>query len=132
MSDMRKNIIEQASQMMRQAGIRSVSVDDICRNLGISKKTFYVYFETKDALVEALLLRIIDKMEEDIRIKTEGKSVLDLMLNMLTIARASNDVRKAPSVLYDLKKYYPHQYDEHLTHIRALAQRTLLKYLAQG
>ena len=45
MHDIRENILQVAIERMQQVGIRSVSVDDICHELGMSKKTFYVYFE---------------------------------------------------------------------------------------
>ena len=53
--DQKIHIIKTAGEMFFRLGIRSVSVDDICRELGISKKTFYVYFESKDELIEQLL-----------------------------------------------------------------------------
>ena len=53
--DQKCNIIKTAGEMFFRLGIRSVSVDDICRELGMSKKTFYVYFASKDALIEQLL-----------------------------------------------------------------------------
>ena len=48
--------------MFFRLGIRSVSIDDICHELGMSKKTFYVYFASKDELVEQLLQANIDYM----------------------------------------------------------------------
>ena len=66
--DQKCNIIKTAGNLFFRLGIRSVSIDDICRELGMSKKTFYVYFESKDALIEQMLLSNIrymaDKMEE--------------------------------------------------------------------
>ena len=57
MTDMKEEILKVAAEKMQNVGIRSLSIDDICRLLGISKKTFYVYFETKEALVEEMLRR---------------------------------------------------------------------------
>ena len=66
--DQKCNIIKTSCDLFFRLGIRSVSIDDICRELGMSKKTFYVYFESKDALIEQMLLSNIrymaDKMEE--------------------------------------------------------------------
>jgi AcrR family transcriptional regulator len=53
--DQRAHIIKTAGELFFRLGIRSVSIDDICRELGMSKKTFYVYFGSKDELVEQLL-----------------------------------------------------------------------------
>ena len=55
MNDVREDILQVAIKRMQQVGIRSVSIDDICHELGMSKKTFYVYFASKDDLVQAIL-----------------------------------------------------------------------------
>ena len=52
--DQKNNIIKTAGEMFFRLGIRSVSIDDICREFGMSKKTFYVYFASKDELIEEL------------------------------------------------------------------------------
>ena len=53
--DQKSHIIKTAGEMFFRLGIRSVSIDDICHELGMSKKTFYVYFASKDELVAQLL-----------------------------------------------------------------------------
>ena len=54
--------------MFFRLGVRSVSIDDICHELGMSKKTFYVYFASKEELIDRMLQQNIDyireKMEE--------------------------------------------------------------------
>ena len=41
--------------MFMRYGIRSVSMDDIAGQLGMSKKTLYQYFSDKDELVDAVM-----------------------------------------------------------------------------
>ena len=132
MADTRQHILEQSSQMMNRVGIKSVSIDDICRELGISKKTFYVYFETKDQLVEALLHRFEEIVEADMQRKTAGKSVLDLCLGFLTVMRETRDVRRVPPLMYDLEKYYPQLFKQHLAHVHENNTKVLYRYLKQG
>ena len=49
---MQQRIIDTAESMFFRFGIRSVTMDDIAKELGISKKTIYHYFADKDNLVE--------------------------------------------------------------------------------
>ncbi len=49
---MQQRIINTAESMFFRFGIRSVTMDDIAKELGISKKTIYHYFTDKDDLVE--------------------------------------------------------------------------------
>ncbi len=91
--------------MFFRLGIRSVSIDDICRELGMSKKTFYVYFESKDALIEQMLLSNIrymaDKMEELLQLQDFRQLVKKFIKHQ---EAEKNDVRRVPQLAYDLKK----------------------------
>lgn len=49
----RANILDAARHCFAVHGIH-VSVDEICQKAGISKGAFYVYFDTKDAAIQAL------------------------------------------------------------------------------
>lgn len=64
--NVRENILQVAIKRMQQVGIRRVSVDDICHELGMSKKTFYVYFPSKDDLVQAILHKHEQKVAHDL------------------------------------------------------------------
>ena len=48
---MQQRIIDTAESMFFRFGIRSVTMDDIAKELGISKKTIYQNFEDKDEIV---------------------------------------------------------------------------------
>jgi len=51
--------MEAAETLFLKHGLRRVSVDEVCRSAGVSRKTFYVYFTNKDALTIDLLDKII-------------------------------------------------------------------------
>jgi TetR/AcrR family transcriptional regulator, fatty acid metabolism regulator protein len=54
--DTRRKLAETALRLFAERGYERVAVDDICREAGVSKGTFYVYFASKDqVLVEELL-----------------------------------------------------------------------------
>ena len=134
MSDDQKcNIIKKAGEMFFRLGIRSVSIDDICRELGISKKTFYVYFESKDELVAQLLhsnvLYIAGKMEELLQMKDFRKLVARFLRHQ---DAEKNDVRRVPQLVYDLKKYYPRQFADFQTECFRTQKEYIMRYLEQG
>ena len=117
---------------MRVAGIRSVSIDDICRELGISKKTFYVYFETKNLLIDELLHRKEQMLYDDVVRQSKGKSIADLLVHSMQIAKSGQDVRQMPSLFYDLKKYYPQQFEAHLKRLEECNRELLSRFLTRG
>jgi len=129
--NLRERILEAAGQKM-QLGIRSVSIDDICRDLGISKKTFYVYFETKDELVDALLRRKEEFMVAEVARKTQGRAVVDLLFDLIKMLKNLKDVRQIPPLVYDLKKYYPQQLEAHLQRLKMHNKDIVARFLQQG
>ncbi|WP_143804471.1 TetR/AcrR family transcriptional regulator, partial [Oenococcus oeni] len=50
----KKNILDEATQLIKQKGIDSVSLTDIARVLGTSHAALYKYFPNKNALLSAL------------------------------------------------------------------------------
>jgi len=69
----RANIISSAVKLFSTHGFNAASVDDICKDAGISKGAFYHHFESKQALFLALLdgwLQTIDTAIEASKDKT--------------------------------------------------------------
>lgn len=129
----REEIVETAAEKMRSVGIRSVSIDDICRQLGISKKTFYVYFESKDQLVKEMLLLHEQKMEEKMLREVEGKSVVQILHEWADMAKNNEkDLEQPPPLMYDLQKYYPALCNMHKEHLCEMLCRNLKRFICKG
>jgi AcrR family transcriptional regulator len=60
---MRGRILEAADQLFYGRGIRAVGVDTIADEIGISKRTLYNYYPSKDALIVAYLSRRLVPLE---------------------------------------------------------------------
>lgn len=133
MNDVRENILQVAIKRMQQVGIRSVSVDDICHELGMSKKTFYVYFASKDDLVQAILHKHEQKMAREVQHLVADKTVLQCIVDWTKIARQTEkSTHQTLPMLYDLKKYYPTLHQEHLQRMRKMMQQFLVQFLKKG
>ena len=131
--DQKLHIIKTAGDMFFRLGIRSVSIDDICHELGMSKKTFYVYFASKDELVAQLLhsnvVYIAGKMEELLQLRDFRHLVARFVKHQET---EKNDVRKVPQLVYDLKKYYPRQFADFQQECFVTQKNYIKAYLEQG
>ena len=55
--DMKERILETADRLFYLRGIRAVGVDTVAAEIGISKRTLYNHFPSKDALIRAYLER---------------------------------------------------------------------------
>ncbi|HWP79460.1 MAG TPA: TetR/AcrR family transcriptional regulator [Candidatus Acidoferrum sp.] len=51
----KKKISETAQRLFVEHGVENVTVDDIVTEVGVVRGTFYVHFESKDALISSLL-----------------------------------------------------------------------------
>ncbi len=70
----RDRLLETARSLFYKHGIRRVTVEEICRTAGVSKVTFYKYFENKIDLAKALIVSLV---AEKVR-SFEGIMRLDL------------------------------------------------------
>jgi len=60
---MQERILETADRLFYQQGIRVVGVDTVAAEIGISKRTLYNYFPSKDDLIVAYLSRRLRPIE---------------------------------------------------------------------
>ncbi|HTB26947.1 MAG TPA: TetR/AcrR family transcriptional regulator [Puia sp.] len=100
-------ILEKAHDLFMQYGIRSITMDEIAAQLGISKKTIYQFFTDKDAMVEAVVNEVINRNEEDCRgfSLTAENAVHEIFVAM----DFTQEMMKAmnPQIMYDLEKHHP-------------------------
>ena len=77
----RSRILEAAIKLFSNHGYNKASVDDICKEAGISKGAFYHHFKSKQALFLALLddwLRYIDNAIEASKDKTAPETFMQM------------------------------------------------------
>lgn len=114
--DTKQRIQKAAHDLLMQFGIRSVSMDDIAANLGMSKKTIYQYFKDKDELVAAVVDEVIKTNQcsclED-RDKAEN-AVHEIFLVMEMMAKMFKTMN--PSILFDMQKYHPVAFQKFAKH----------------
>lgn len=99
-------ILDTAQSLFLKYGTRSVTMSDISRELGMSKKTLYLHVENKDDLIEKVLLRDIERDKEElIEVRKTATNALEEMLQMnAEVQKKIQEIN--PSVIYDLKKYH--------------------------
>ncbi|MCT2583783.1 TetR/AcrR family transcriptional regulator [Actinophytocola gossypii] len=57
-------ILATAERLLGERALRAISIDDLARGAGISRPTFYFYFPSKDAVLLALLDRVVREADE--------------------------------------------------------------------
>ena len=132
MRDEFQNIIEKTSELYNRYGIKSITMDDVARELGISKKTLYRYVSNKDDLVRHFIeyetqrrqCHVNDIKGKNLNAIEELFAVNEHVIEMLQNYNASTE--------YDLKKYYPHLYKELRQHRRSNMLEAVKENIAKG
>src|SRR6201996_8863621 len=79
-----ERIIAGGEELFLKAGIKSVTMDDIARHLGMSKKTVYQFFKDKNELVLALVKKKLKDDEDQMcLIMKDAGNVIEQMINMM-------------------------------------------------
>lgn len=102
-----RNILNRVSKLFFNYGIKSLTMDDISRELGISKKTLYQYVNNKEELVQKTLEAL--DCEHDEEMEKQRHPELNAIQSLWRVnTLVSQMIREQnPSAQYDLKKYYP-------------------------
>lgn len=88
-------------------GVKSVTMDDIAKELGISKKTIYQHFSDKDAIVKEVVQQELQCEQTDMdRLEAEASDPIEEVMRISDYIRASF-ATMSPVLLNDLKKYHP-------------------------
>ncbi len=106
MEDKKTEIIDRTSAVYMRNGIKSVTMDDLARELGISKKTIYKHFEDKDDLVFSIIKKKISEEKQMCQISRDQSS--NAIEEMIAVNKSvvENIGQINPSVFYDLQKYH--------------------------
>jgi len=106
-SIMREKIIHKSADLFLNLGFKSVTMDDIANEMGISKKTIYQHFENKTKLVEATTLQVFEFISHGIDCICElNKNPIEEIyeIKQFVMAHLKNE-KSSPQ--YQLQKYYP-------------------------
>jgi TetR/AcrR family transcriptional regulator, cholesterol catabolism regulator len=108
--EIKDRIKEKAEELFDLYSVRSVTMDEIASQLGISKKTIYTCYADKEELVDEVFC---NRMKENQQQCICDKATAENAVHEIFLAweQVSDMLSKMnPSVLYDLEKYHPGVY----------------------
>lgn len=129
------DLIKRISELYMKYGIRSVTMDDLARELAISKKTLYQHFKDKEEVVE----KVMDYHDQQQHCYIEaffgpGNDAYNAIDQLIELSRFlskhMSDVNH--SVTYDLQKYYPAIWEKTTQGKRDYIFRNLVKNMEAG
>jgi len=142
MDEIRLHILTEAEKLFMKYGIRSVTMDDIAKTIGISKKTIYVNFKDKNELVHQLFSEMFNQNGCSIeQCSTEANNAVEEVFGIMKFLKECL-AGVNPIVFYDLEKYhantnqimkeFKHQYilnNIEKTLKRGIAEEVFLPYI---
>ena len=133
MDNTKEKILSKAGNSFLKFGFKSFTMDDIAKDLGISKKTIYKYFSNKHDLVS----QAVTHFHEDCLCQIDG--VCQLGYNAIEenfkIKKIFKDLFQAStdeSPMYQLEKYYPIVYEKVMKKEFLMFQDCIVKNLEKG
>ncbi len=105
MEEKKLHILKNVGKLYLKFGIRSVTMDDVAREFGISKKTLYQYFRDKADLVSQVVDFYLNNLMLDIDASRDENAIdfyFALRSHISKILKYFNN-----NIEYDLKKQYP-------------------------
>ncbi|RLD81342.1 MAG: TetR/AcrR family transcriptional regulator [Bacteroidetes bacterium] len=127
-----KDILSKTFELYEKYAIKSVSMDDVARELGISKKTLYQFVTNKSELVAMVIqseMELAGKRHENIQTMK-----LNSIEELFEVSKLMNDRLKNhnPALFFDLKKYYPTLFKKITEIKREKAYESVLNNLKKG
>lgn len=130
--EMQDRIAVKAGELFLRYGIRSISMDEIASQLGISKKTIYQFYADKDALVQRVVdATLSDNENECFNTRNTSENpvhemfiALDMLQDLLKVTN--------PAVVYDLQKYHPSTYKKLTDHQHKFWFELITENLEEG
>jgi AcrR family transcriptional regulator len=110
MNDKKLEFLKQAFEVYMKFGIKSVTMDELARQLGMSKKTIYTFVKDKNDLVEQCvkMAQAGETCEIDLITKTNENAIDESLAIGESIASKLRSIH--PSIFFDMQKYHPSAY----------------------
>ena len=110
--DVRERIIVESGQLFGKYGIRSMTMDALAEEMGISKRTIYEKFKDKDALLLEVIRYFKQHTKEDaLRTIDESDNVIEALFRIMKMT-VSQMAQMNPLFFHDFKKYHKAVYKE--------------------
>ena len=108
---MKEEIVKRALNDFMQYGFKTFTIDDLASKMGISKKTLYEHFPSKNDLVEAVLDYALDMSckNVDTFVQGDGSVIENVYRNQKKVKEIFNINSDRP--IWELQKYYSKTYE---------------------
>lgn len=125
-------LVEPIKELFFSYGLKNLSMDELSRRLGISKKTLYTFVKNKEELVEKVFLQEelkIQKLSESI-----DKESINAIEKLLRISQMAHEEIKRinPMIRFEMEKYYNTTFEKYVEKKRQFVFEGMKINMRQG
>ncbi len=105
--EIKENILKKFRELWDRNSVKSITMDDLARKCGVSKKTIYRFYRGKDEIVYSIVESLFIKMKQDLKSLETERDKPDRAINILF--RVSYDIfgDVSDNLIRDVRNYYP-------------------------
>ena len=112
-----EKIVRRAAEMIAELGVKSLRVDDLAHDLGVSKRTLYEMFGDKEELLYHSIKYLFEKEESEVRASAVlSESGIPALFEIFDAMMERGATRKR--IMENLAKFYPELYERIMTENR--------------
>ena len=113
----REKVVKRAAEMIAELGVKSLRVDDLAHDMGISKRTLYEMFGDKEELLYHSVKHLFQSEANEIQSQAStSQSGIPALFEIFDAMMARGAVRKR--IMENLAKFYPELYERIMTENR--------------
>ncbi len=132
----RERILQASHELLYKFGVRSVTMDDIAKEIGISKKTIYTCFSDKNELVTQFMQDKLNEHQQSFEyiIQTSANAIDEIFKSMHEMGHVFSRIN--PNFIYDIQKHHPSAWQLFKNfkdkHVEGMIERNLKKGILEG
>lgn len=134
--NIKEKLIDSATTMFLKYGVKSVSMDDMARLMGMSKKTIYNHVDNKKGLVSTVIETFIKKEHKEIKkISKNASNAIEEMTMIADMVLKTLRIMK-PKLTFDIKKYHPQLWnfieEVHFSFMKKTIRKNIIRGQEEG
>jgi AcrR family transcriptional regulator len=125
-------ILNSARDLFFKFGIRSVTMDDLARKLGISKKTLYNAYKNKNDIVETITMKFLKNHAENYELLVIESN--DAVKELLMLMESLNYIfeRLNTKMIFDMQRYFPEAWQIFTEYKNSIMLNKIISNLKRG
>ena len=130
--EIKERIKQKADELFMRYGIKSITMDEIANQLGISKKTIYQEFGDKDELVDDVICEILSgNQQRCLQDRSQAVDAIhEVFLAMEMIQEMFENMN--PTILYDMERNHPATFQKFQQHKYKFLYQVIKENIERG